>query len=171
MPKVCLRHRVARHGKRSSFAISSSCKDYRLLQGMVPSHLSWRHCCWLYLEKVTPASARGTRKGATCSSPLTWSGGLRLELMMLQSILNPGLQLSAKNDTVCAQNLKHHCLCTVGKMPIQCFQILPLLQLVSIKGSATVGTRSLENGRSLNLCLVSKPHCLQRTEGFCLKCL
>ena len=45
--------------------------------------------------------------------------------MMLERILNPGLQLSAKNDTVCELFLKHHCLCTAGKMPIQCFRILP----------------------------------------------
>lgn len=43
--------------------------------------------------------------------------------MMLERILNPGLQLSAKNDTVREQDPKHHCLCTAGKMPIQCFRI------------------------------------------------
>lgn len=122
-------------------------------------------------RKGDSSCSRGWRKGAASSFPSAESGGWRVELMMLERILNPGLQLSVKNDTVCEQDSKHHCLCTVGKMPIRCFWFLPLLQPVSIKDSATAGTSSLENGTSLKLCLVSKPHCLHGTEGFCLKCL
>lgn len=90
--------------------------------------------------------------------------------MMLERILSPGLQLSAKNDTGHEQDMKHHCALQ-GKCQFSASGSSPLLEPVSIKGSGTAGTISLENGRSLNLCLVSKPHCHQGTEGFCLKCL
>lgn len=43
---------------------------------------------------------------------------------MLGRILNLGFQLSAKIDSVCEWDLKHY-LCIMGKMPIQCFRILP----------------------------------------------
>lgn len=126
MQKVPLKHcRVDGHGNISSFATSLSCKVYRLLPRMVPVYLSCRHCCQPRPGKVTPATARGGRKRDASSSPLTQSGGRKLKLVMLERILNPSLSLSAKNDTVHEQDLKHHCLCTVGKMPVQCFRILP----------------------------------------------